>query len=151
LLIYTSQELCFRRDFKVALTVSKLKAKLKPLSFTTIIDYKKAQSHLHFLVKMDVNECWYTPTEANEVENEHYRSLSHPQARKLIDDNKALIIPRMAIRDILGEIESGLKFYFVTRDSSKSVEFSTNYNKLEMLRSVDTGNPEFDQISINNK
>ena len=62
-----------------------------------------------------VGECHYYAREANEVENEYYRSLSHPEARHLIDQYKALVVPRMAIRDIISEVDPGLKFYFIAR------------------------------------
>lgn len=85
------------------------------------------------------------------MENEFYRSLSYPESIQLVNHYNALVIPRMVIRDILSDVEPGLKFYFITRQTDKQQEFVSKYNKLELLRAVDIGNKELDRASLNNK
>lgn len=85
------------------------------------------------------------------MENEFYRSLSYPESIQLVNHYNALVIPRMVIRDILSDVEPGLKFYFITRQTDKQQEFVSKYNKLELLRAVDIGNKELDRASLSNK
>lgn len=85
------------------------------------------------------------------MENEFYRSLSYPESIQLVNYYNALVIPRMVIRDILSDVEPGLKFYFITRQTDKQQEFVSKYNKLELLRAVDIGNKELDRASLNSK
>lgn len=119
-LVYTNQAMAFRRDFNVALSYSGLKATLSYRKGCTALDFIKAQTHLRFLNGLVVGECQYHPREANEVENEYYRSMSYPEARQLLEEYRALLVPRMAIRDILGEVNAGLKYYFIAKDPSKN-------------------------------
>lgn len=152
-LVFTNQSMNFRREFNTALSISSsaLKATLRPLKNASQLDFIKAKSHLHYLNGLAVGSASYSPKEPNEVENEFYRSLSYPESIQLVNHYNALVIPRMVIRDILSDVEPGLKFYFITRQTDKQQEFVSKYNKLELLRAVDIGNKELDRASLNNK
>jgi hypothetical protein len=71
--------------------------------------------------------------------------------RRLVEKFKAVVVPRTAIREIVGEVDAKLKYYFVVRDRERGKEFASELERLQVLRDRDEGNRELDRARVAGK